>query len=277
MQPLISATELRGILGAPDLVILDVRWALLGPPGRSAYDDAHLPGAVFVDLETELTAPPDHRGRHPLPDWADFEADMRRAGVSGHSRVVCYDAADGTAASRLWWLLRYVGHDAVQVLDGGYDGWVAGGGSTSRAVPAPVGGDLVARPGHLPLVDATGAAAIARAGCLLDARAQERYSGEKEPVDPVAGHIPGAVSAPTSGNVDGSGHFLSADQLRRRFVGLGVAAGGDVAAYCGSGVTAAQVVLALELAGFEAALYADSWSGWITDPSRPVAVGPEQG
>jgi thiosulfate/3-mercaptopyruvate sulfurtransferase len=277
VHPLISTAELGSIIDRPDTAVLDVRWRLIGPSGRADYDEAHLPGAVFVDLDTELAAPPDHRGRHPMPTGEAFQATMRSLGVSRGSRVVCYDQSDGMAAARAWWLLCYFGHDAVQLLDGGYAGWVASGGTVTADVPRRHPGDFVARPGQMALVDAKGAAHIAQKGLLLDARARERYAGDTEPVDPVAGHIPGAESAPTVDNVEASGHFLSAGALRQRFADLGAAPGGAVATYCGSGVNAAHQVLALEIAGIPAALYADSWSGWITDPTRPVATGYERG
>jgi thiosulfate/3-mercaptopyruvate sulfurtransferase len=280
MSALITTDELAALLtGGEPMVLLDVRWTLGGPSMRGIYETGHIPGAVFVDLDTELAAPPDgERGRHPLPGAADFEVAMRRAGVEWGSRVVCYDAADSTAAARAWWLLRYHGHpaDRVTVLDGGFAGWVDAGKPVEAGTVEATPGGFTADPGHLPLVDAEGAASVARVGALLDARSEIRYRGEQEPVDPVAGHVPGAVSAPTTGNVDGAGHFLSADELRSRFAGL-VTAAGPVATYCGSGVNAAHQVLALELAGIEAALYADSWSGWITDPTRPVARGAEPG
>jgi thiosulfate/3-mercaptopyruvate sulfurtransferase len=206
--------------------------------------------------------------------------------------VVVYDGADSTAAARAWWLLRYFGHADVRVLDGGYRAWKDASptgehGLTGKHGPdqAAEPGDFTARPGHLPLLDADAAGALAKTGVLLDARAERRYRGEVEPVDPVAGHIPGAVSAPTADNVTPDGAFRSREQLAARFAALGVPAHGPegpagpedpalvVGAYCGSGITAAHEVLALALAGVPAALYAGSWSDWITDPSRPVATG----
>jgi thiosulfate/3-mercaptopyruvate sulfurtransferase len=257
-----------------------VRWRLGGPPGRQSYLAGHLPGAVFIDLERELAGEPGPGGRHPMPAAASFEAAMRRAGVSG-GPVVVYDEADATAAARCWWLLRYFGHRDVTVLDGGYRAWVAGGGHVVSGEPGrrPAPGDFTARPGNMLLLDATGAAEAARRGVLLDARARERYRGEVEPVDPVAGHIPGAVSAPATDNVDAEGRFLPAAVLREHFAALGAGEQGSVpvGAYCGSGVTAAQEVLALAAAGVSAGLYVGSWSHWVTDPSRPVATGPAPG
>jgi thiosulfate/3-mercaptopyruvate sulfurtransferase len=289
--PLADAAALaRELAEAPPRrrpVLLDVRWRLGGPPGIERYRAGHLPGAVFVDLDAELAGPPAAPrpgGRHPLPSPGRVQAALRRAGVSESSAVVAYDDADSTAAARAWWVLRYYGHQHVRVLDGGYAAWAAAGLPVSAEVPAPAAGDFTARPGGMPLLDAAGAAALARSGVLLDARQPERYRGEAEPVDPVAGHIPGAVSAPASQNVTADGRFLAPPELRARFAALGVPDSGRegaqrpaVGAYCGSGVTAAQQVLALELAGIPAALYVGSWSDWITDPGRPVATGPVPG
>jgi thiosulfate/3-mercaptopyruvate sulfurtransferase len=276
-RPLITADELASLLSGPATApaLLDVRWRLGGPPGADLYRAGHIPGAVFADLDRDLAAPPGPGGRHPMPAPADFEAAMRRAGVSDGRPVVVYDDADSMAAARAWWLLRYFGHPSVRVLDGGYRAWRAGGRPAEAGPPAagPAPGDFTARPGHMPLLDADGAATLARTGLLLDARAGERYRGEAEPVDPVAGHIPGAVSAPTADNVDSDGTFRPAPDLARRFADLG-ATGLGVGVYCGSGVTAAHEVLALGLAGIPAALYLGSWSDWITDPARPVATGP---
>jgi thiosulfate/3-mercaptopyruvate sulfurtransferase len=282
IQPLIDVGSLARELAGSDLpVLLDVRWRLGGPPGIDSYRAGHLPGAVFVDLDADLSGPPGAGGRHPLPAAADFEAAMRRAGVRTGYPVVTYDDGDSTIAARVWWTLRYFGHDRVRVLDGGLRAWAAAGQPVTSEEPGVVPGDFMAVPGHLPVLDAAGAAALARSGVLLDARAGERYRGETEPVDPVAGHIPGALSAPTAGNVGADGRFLPSAELRRRFATLGVSLGPQpgvpVGAYCGSGVTAAHEVLALNLAGVPAALYVGSWSGWTADPGRPVATGPDPG
>jgi thiosulfate/3-mercaptopyruvate sulfurtransferase len=272
---LISADRLADLLdssaGRPS--ILDIRWSLAGPPGRDEYEQGHIPGAVFVDLERALADPPGRRGRHPLPDAGRFGAAMRAAGVDAGRPAVVYDADNAMAAARAWWVLRYFGHRDVKVLDGGYAAWVAAGHPVTTERPAVAPGDFVARPGGMPMLDAAGAAERARRGILLDARASERFRGEQEPIDPVPGHIPGARSAPTAGNVGADGRFLDPSVLRERFQQAGVTAGVSVGAYCGSGVTAAHEVLALELAGFPAALYVGSWSEWITDPERPVATG----
>ncbi len=288
-QPLIDAASLACALvpSAPSRpVVLDVRWRLGGPHGAAGYRGGHLPGAVFIDLDTELCGPPGSDGRHPLPPVVSFQAVMRRAGVSAGRRVVVYDDTDATAAARAWWTLRYFGHEAVQVLDGGYPAWIAAGqpvergdraGAAGTGAATISGGEFTAAPGGMAVLDAGESARVARSGVLLDARAAERYRGDVEPVDPVAGHIPGAVSAPAAANVSADGRFRRRADLRARFASFGASAGSPVGAYCGSGVTAAQEVLALALAGLPAALYVGSWSEWVTDPARPVAVGAEPG
>lgn len=276
---LVDVDELAVVLADPvSPTLLDVRWRLGGPPGRETYEAGHLPGAVFADLDLDLAAPAGSRGRHPLPDPADLGAAMRRLGVSGSRPVVVYDDAGGVVAARAWWLLVHHGHPDVRLLDGGLAAWEASGRPVATG-PAPVAepGDFEPRPGRLPVVDAAGAAAVAREGTLLDARAGERYRGEVEPVDPAAGHVPGAVSLPTASLLGPDGRFPSAEALRERFSRVGVGGDRPVAAYCGSGVNAAHEVLALRLAGFDAALYPGSWSEWSADPSRPVATGPEPG
>ncbi|MGD0606210.1 MAG: sulfurtransferase [Streptosporangiaceae bacterium] len=273
---LVSVASLAAELAAgPGPVLLDVRWRLGGPPGIGSYRQGHLPGAVFTDLEQVLAAPAGPAGRHPLPDPQVFQAAMRAAGVGTGRSVVVYDDGDAMAAARGWWVLRYYGHHDVRVLDGGYRAWLSAGLAVTTTEPRPAPGDFTARPGAMPVLDATAAQAVARTGRLLDARAGERYRGEIEPVDPVAGHIPGAISAPTAANLNPDGTFKDAAALAARFAELGVMApgGGAVGAYCGSGVTAAHEVLALALAGVPAALYAGSWSNWVADPARPVATG----
>jgi thiosulfate/3-mercaptopyruvate sulfurtransferase len=268
------AGELAG--GAPP-ILLDVRWRLGGPPGIESYRAGHVPGAVFVDLDTDLSSPPGAGGRHPLPSADSFAAAMKRLGVRAGYPVVVYDDGDSTIAARAWWTLRYFGHDQVRVLDGGFRAWAAAGQPVTVDEPEVVPGDFTPAPGHLPVLNAEDAAALARSGVLLDARAGDRYRGEIEPVDPVGGHIPGALSAPTAANVGEDGRFLPPGELRQRFAGFGIAVNSAVGAYCGSGVTAAHEVLALALAGVPAALYVGSWSGWTADPSRPVATGPDPG
>jgi thiosulfate/3-mercaptopyruvate sulfurtransferase len=274
VHPLIDVSALSTALAAPEPpVLLDVRWHLGGPPGVEAYRRGHLPGAVFADLDRDLAGPPGPAGRHPLPDPEAFQRFMRGAGLRPGRLVVVYDDADATAAARAWWTLRYFGHGRVSVLDGGYRAWVEQGLPVTALEPAPEAGDFASRPGGVPVLDADGAAAVAKDGVLLDARSAERYRGEHEPIDPVAGHIPGAVSAPTLGNVGVDGRFLPPEVLRDRFAQVGATDAAEVGAYCGSGVTAAHEILALTLAGIPAALYAGSWSNWISDGSRPVATG----
>jgi thiosulfate/3-mercaptopyruvate sulfurtransferase len=257
-----------------DAAVLDVRWELGGPPGLPRYLEGHIPGAAFVDLETALSSAPGDGGRHPMPSADAFGAAMRDAGVASDRPVVVYDAGSSMAAARAWWLLRYFGHPRVFVLNGGFSGWLAAGHAIERGVRAVEPGDFVPRPGGMALLDAAGAARVAGGGgVLLDARAPERYRGEHEPIDPVAGHIPGAVNLPSTELLHREGGFLDAAALRERFAGAGVRDGVEVGAYCGSGVVAAHEVLALSVAGFDAALYVGSWSEWIRDPSRPVATG----
>lgn len=288
-SPLMGVTSLANALAGVDPpILIDVRWRLGGPPGIESYRAGHLPGAVYVDLDSQLAGRAGEGGRHPLPDAAEFQSAMRAAGVVDGHPVVVYDDADSTIAARAWWLLRYHGHQHVRVLDGGLGAWAAAGLPVTVAEPRPSPGDFTARAGQLPMLDAAGAAEVARLGTLLDARAPARYRGETEPIDKVAGHIPGALSAPTAENVTADGLFRPAGELRSRFSNLGIPAALNghepvpepahpVGVYCGSGVTAAHEVLALELAGIPAALYVGSWSAWIADSARPVATGPRPG
>jgi thiosulfate/3-mercaptopyruvate sulfurtransferase len=240
-----------------DAVVVDTRLSLTGETGDQRYDAGHIPGAAYLDVDDDLAAPPGLGGRHPLPDPERFVAAVRRAGICVDSTVVTYDDGPGTAASRLWWLLRDYGHDDVLVLDGGLAAWTAAARPISTEPVHPEPGDWVGTPGRLPVVLADGIPDVAGRGVLIDVRAAQRFRGEREPIDPVAGHVPGAVNAP----------------LTERFASLGVRDDVPVAAYCGSGVTATQTILALRLAGYDdAALYPGSWSEWITDPSRPIAT-----
>ncbi len=252
-------------------VVLDVRWKLGGPPGHGEYLTGHIPGAVYVPLEPELAAHGEPRdGRHPLPDPADLQAAARRWGINDGDTVVAHDDNGGLAAARAWWLLRWAGFDNVRLLDGGLGAWVAAGGALDTDDVRPEPGDVMLTHGEVATIDIDGAASFN--GVLLDARAVERYRGETEPIDPRAGHIPGAISAPTTDNVGTDGRFRSPDELRRQFEALGVGDGVAIAAYCGSGVTAAHEVAALAIAGFDAALYPGSWSQWSNHPDRPVAT-----
>lgn len=277
MNVLIEVEELAALLWSAPATLLDVRWRLAGPPGIDDYLAGHLPGAVYCDLDRDLADPPGDGGRHPLPDPQRFEQAMRRLGVTADRDVVVYDDGDAVPAARAWWCLRYFGHPRTRVLDGGYTAWVEAGQPISTGPVDASPGDLVARPGGMPVLDADDAAALAHAGVLLDVRTGERYRAEAEPIDPVAGHIPGALSAPAAGNLTAAGRFRPAAELQARYAELGVGPGTAVGAYCGSGVTAAQTVLALSIAGRPASLYPGSWSNWITDPGRPVATGPDPG
>jgi thiosulfate/3-mercaptopyruvate sulfurtransferase len=272
---IVSAVDLaREIDGPRPPRLLDVRWSLTGPPGIEPYREGHLPGAVFVDLDAELAAAPSAAaGRHPLPDVADLQAAARRWGLRAGEPVVVYDDAGGQSAARAWWLLLWAGVADVRILDGGLGAWTASGGALVVGDGAAEPGDVVLTGGHLPVVDADGAARWAGEGVLLDARAAERFRGEVEPVDPRAGHIPGAVSAPTADNLDADGQFRPVDDLTARFAALGVPEGGDVAVYCGSGVTAAHQAAALAMTGRTPVLYPGSWSQWSSDPARPVETG----
>lgn len=276
MDPIISPSGLAP--RTDSTVVLDVRFQLGGPPGRPEYEAGHIPGAHYVDLEAELASPAGRGGRHPLPPLDVFTAAMRRAGVSADLEVVTYDGGLGWAAARAWWLLRWAGHSRVRVLDGGLAAWKAAGLPLETKEPAPAQGTFTPVPGSVPVLTADDAAALARRGVLLDARAAERYRGDVEPIDPVAGHIPGAVCAPTTDNTAEDGSLLPPEVLANRFAALGAVPGAEVGVYCGSGVSAAHQALALAAAGMpDVALYVGSWSEWCADPSRPVATGANPG
>jgi thiosulfate/3-mercaptopyruvate sulfurtransferase len=268
--PVIDGSALAEWLdaGDPQLVVADVRWYLDGRSGRAEYEGGHIPGAVFVDLDTALS---DHGragpGRHPLPDPESFARAMEALGIGDGVTVVAYDDAGGSIAARLWWMLDVQGHDAL-VLDGGLAAWP---GSLVTQAPTTGSASFTSRPWPADaLADADAVAAAT--GAVLDARAPERYRGDVEPVDPRAGHIPGAHNAPWAGNLDPStGRFLSPAELRARFQAFGPIE----VAHCGSGVTACHDLLALRLAGLPPArLYEGSWSDWSADPTRPIATGP---
>lgn len=279
MSVLIEPAELARALAAErPPVVADVRWTLGGPPGVADFEAGHIPGAHWVNLEHELSGPPAGAGgRHPLPTVEVFEAALRRIGVSAASPVVVCDGANALAAARLWWLLTDAGHAEVRVLNGGFAGWRAAGQPVATgpsAAPAP--GDFVAHSGQRHRVDAGEVMAALTAAAppvVVDVRAEERYTGATEPIDSVAGHIPGAVNLPSMANVDKSGRFLPVEQIRIRYAAAGVDESSIV--YCGSGITAAHTLLALANAELvaDARLYAGSWSDWVSDPHRPVATG----
>ena len=284
MYPLITPQELAALLGGHDPpTLVDVRWTLTGPPGRDAYEAGHLPGAVFLDVDTDLSSTPGPGGRHPLPGASELQATLRSAGVRPTTPVVAYDAADGSVAARAWWLSRWAGHPAVAVLDGGVAAWRAAGLPVTTDRPGQHAGTFTVQPAEMPVIDAAQAAVLAREGVLLDARAAPRYRGETEPVDPRAGHVPGARNAPFSELTDARGRWLPSARLRALARRWGAEDDGRaLGVYCGSGINACALVLGLEAAGLStsqrpAALYAGSWSQWCTEPDRPVATGPEPG
>lgn len=281
MLPWISVDTLRTRLAEPDLRpdlrLVDVR-TVLGRTGagRAAFDAGHLPGATFLDLEGDLSGPLGvHGGRHPLPDVDALAATFGAIGIAAGTHVVAYDAGDAMVAGRLWWSLRWLGHDAVQVLDGGFAAWVAAGGPVTSDVVVRPPARFAPRPRPEMLVDR--ADLIAGLGdpgrVLVDARTPERYRGDVEPLDPRGGHVPGAVNFPYAANLEG-GRFRSPEVLRDRLAPL--AAAREVVVYCGSGVSAAHDLMALEAAGVRGAkLYAGSWSDWVSYSDAPVAVGGE--
>ncbi|MGO1227322.1 MAG: sulfurtransferase [Brachybacterium sp.] len=276
LPPIIDIAHLQTLLtgaaaGDSQVQLLDVRWALDGSKGHHTYLEGHLPGAVYLDLDTELAAPARREaGRHPLPAAADFAASLRRAGITEGSTVVAYDDSNGAPAGRLVWMLRALGHDAA-VLSGGLDAW---DGPLETTDVRPTAGDVPVRDWPASRI-ATADEVAAGAALVIDARAAERYRGEVEPIDPRAGHIPGAVNLPFAENLDPEGRFLSPHQLRRRFEAAGVREDRETVVYCGSGVTATHDLLALERAGFtRVRLFPGSWSQWSAEASRPVAVGP---
>ncbi len=265
---LIEASDLAARIGLRDLRIVDVRWYLADPGrGRVEYDAGHLPGAVFCDLETDLTGS-EGPGRHPLPRAEEFSRTLRRLGLNRSDHVVAYDDSGGAIAARLWWMLRSIGHAEVSVLNGGFSAWVAADLPVTQSEPRT-------RPGSYPTVmEWTGvvdrSAVEAHRGPLVDARDPERYTGATEPIDKQAGHIPGAVNIPYSGNVDANGLFLPLGALSERYADVDA----PPIVYCGSGVTACHTLLALALLGRDdALLYEGSWSDWSRSTNAPVATG----
>ena len=279
-SPLIQVDELQPLLAGPQVsrpVVLDVRFRLGVSTGREDFEEAHIPGAAYVDMETELaTIRADGAGgRHPMPTVETFAAAMRSAGVTHSRRVVAYDGWSSLPASRVWWMLRHLGFTDVRVLDGGIGAWAAAGHPTESGHSTPAAGDFTPSiPGVGRVLDAAGARRYADRHLLLDARAADRFHGENETIDAVAGHIPNALSGPALSNVDLDGRFLPADELAARFRQLGAAEAQNVGTYCGSGIQATHLALALSVAGItdEADVYIGSWSDWITDPERQVEI-----
>ena len=279
METIVDVETLRRLLSGDTPVLLDCRFTLADPgAGRRAYTQAHVPGAHYAHLDEDLSGAvvPGQTGRHPLPDAAAFVARLDAWGVRPGRQVVVYDDKGGAIASRAWWMLRSLGHRAVAVLDGGWPAWVRGGAPTTDA-PTPSPPRVGLRLGHAfdGVVGVEEVEALGQGGQLFDARASERYRGEREPIDPVAGHVPGAHSLPFAGSLREDGRFRASTELAARFRGhLDRDRASGAAAYCGSGVTACHLLLAAEIAGFSGIrLYPGSWSHWVTDDARPVAVG----
>ena len=282
-SPLISVEELAALVGRADadldatIRVCDVRWYLAEPGrGRREYTAGHIPGAVFVEMETVMTGPAGP-GRHPLPDPVMFASAMAELGIGRQHSVVVYDDPASTmAAARLWWMLEDLGHPDVRLLDGGYAAWITAGGAVSTEIPAFPPTSLTLAERWTKVIDRHDLRPRLGSVVLLDARAAERYRGEIEPIDPVAGHIPTAVSAPNGANLGSDGRFLSPATLRGRFAGLGCKAA-DVVSSCGSGVTACHNALAMRVAGLpDPILYPGSYSDWSRS-GEPVATGPRPG
>jgi thiosulfate/3-mercaptopyruvate sulfurtransferase len=274
---LVSIDDLATRLDHPDTVVVDCRFNLQQPAaGARAYAEGHIPGAFYADLDRDLSGRKEPElGRHPLPDVAELQKLLSGFGIGPDSRVVVYDEGSGALAARLWWLLRWLGHEQVSLLDGGYAAWCAAGLPVSTVQPAREDGQFIGHAGSMPVLTTRDIEAALGTGklLLLDLRARDRYLGRVEPIDPVAGHVPGAVSAPFSAHIAADGHFLPAAELRRHYSGLLAARPvSEVACMCGSGVTACHGIFALELAGWPgAALYVGSWSEWIRSAERPIA------
>jgi len=274
MRPLIDVAHLAQLMQRDDFALLDVRWSLGGTEGHDAYLAGHLPGAAYVDLDKELAGRPGRDGRHPLPSVEVFAEAMQRVGVTEERQVVVYDGGSGLGAARLWWMLTDAGHRLVRVLNGGYAGWIAAGRPIEAGDVTPKRGTFMPEPGHRQVVDTEGVIQHLRdGGALYDVRAADRYRGENETIDPVAGHIPGALSLPMATLVSG-GRFVRRGELAAK---VGHLRAGDMLS-CGSGITAAAVMLAAEQVGIgDLVLFPGSFSGWIADPARSVATGPDAG
>ncbi len=268
--PLVDVAWLRSRLSEPDLVVVDCRWRLGDPgAGERLYEEGHIPGASFLDVDRDLAAAPgDARaGRHPLPRAADFERAARRAGIGRGTMIVACDEAGEGGATRLWWLLRHFGHDRAAILDGGVAAWREAGGPLDAGASSPSPGDFHAHPRNDDVAPLDEVRDRALGGdeslVLVDARTAERYRGDTEPIDPVAGHIPGAGNLPFGSLLDDGGGFRPRDELQERLTRAGVTPGADVVAYCGSGVSASVLIAAAEAAGIDGVrLYPGSWSEW---------------
>ena len=280
MSPLISPEQLLSKLDNPNLIIIDCRFQLIaGPedahPGLTSYRQQHIPNAQYADLNVDLSSPviPGVTGRHPLPNLEQLEQRLKQWGVCEDSQIVCYDSSGGAFAVRLWWLLQWCGFNAVSVLDGGWQAWKALHGPVSAEITTPTSGDFAIRSIKDWVITAEDIMKTPAGFRLMDARGADRYRGDNETIDPVAGHIPLAASLPFTDNLTTGGQFQSADTLRSRFSPF--IETGTLVHYCGSGVTACHNWFAMTLAGLPPGkLYAGSWSDWITDPQRPIATGP---
>lgn len=279
MDTLVSVSEVSANLGNPGWRVFDCRFSLADAgAGAKAYSDAHIPGALYINLEEDLSTPhiAGETGRHPLPDKGQWIATVQKLGLNPDCQVVVYDDAGGAMAARMWWMLRWIGHSKVTVLDGGWQAWQAADlPVTAEQSPRPVNSnhDYGGLPALVELITADDIDPHKQ--LLLDARELPRFRGEVEPLDPVAGHIPGALCSAFSANLDSEGRFLNPEQLQDKFR-QAMDTDKQVVCYCGSGVTAAHNILAMKIAGLEEpALYPGSWSEWITDPERPVATGDE--
>lgn len=281
MNYLITADELlqqQSGLSADTILVFDCRCSLMdAEAGKKAYLQGHIPGAFYADLNKQLSSShqPGITGRHPLPDRNTWINQVQQWGIRPEYRVVVYDDVGGVFAARLWWLLRWIGHDNTAVLNGGWQAWLEAGGESTKKVPEGLERSdfdyaaLDALTSTIEVEDIDAASQL-----LLDAREAKRFAGEMEPIDPVAGHIPGAICSPTSGNTNANGEFKSAEELREKFAPVLEAGQKEIVCYCGSGVSAAHNILAMRVAGLdEPSLYVGSWSEWVTDPTRPIASG----
>ena len=277
MDTLVSVRELGANQDNPGWLVVDCRFSLAdSEAGQRAYSEAHIPGAIYIHLENQMSSPQitGKTGRHPLPEKAQWIETIQALGITPATQVVMYDDAGGATAARMWWMLRWIGHEQAAVLDGGLQAWQSKGHSVNNEVPS------ARPPGDSAYSDLTSLTEIIDADeidtsqqLILDARELPRYRGEAEPIDPVAGHIPGALCSPFSGNLDDYGHFHTIENLRKKF-SLAAKSNLPIVCYCGSGVTAAHNILAMTIAGIDnSILYPGSWSEWITDPSRLIATG----
>lgn len=278
MSNFVSVDELNELRASETPVrVIDVRWRLDRPDGHADYLGGHIPGAVYVPLSTELaTHGEPSEGRHPLPSTQTLQDAARRWGVNQGDVVVAYDDARGLSASRAWWLLRQGGVD-VRVLDGGIHAWTAAGLPVATDEVEVESGDVVLEEIGADAISIDEAASFPETGVLLDVRAPERYRGDHEPLDPIGGHIPGALNVPMAAHLNPEGKILDVHTLQATFAAVGVTAGTPVAAYCGSGITAAHTALVLDEAGIEAKVFPGSWSQWSNTPGRAVAVGEQPG